>query len=239
MGEMQSPVRKRKVLVVDDHPIVRQGLSQLINAEPDLMVSAEAGDASGALASIAQTRPDIAVVDLCLEAEDGIQLLKTIRSMNDRLPVLILSMHDEATYAERALRAGANGYVMKQEATSKVLTAIRTVLKGEIFLSGRMERKLVEQFVRGSSEPLRPSIEKLSDRELQIFRLIGSGYGTRQIAEELTLSVKTIESYYAHIKVKMSLANVRELVQHAVEWVTLETVRQSGKTPEGMPGNPR
>jgi len=210
---------KTRVFVVDDHPIVRQGLSQLINREPDLMVCGEAEDARAALHSIDPLKPDILIVDVSLEGPDGIELLKTIRARDAKLPVLILSMHDESLYAERALRAGANGYIMKQEATERVLIAIRQILGGEVYVSDRMAKKMVQQFIGGSGITKRSPIDELTDRELEVFRLIGQGHGTRQIAEELHLSVKTVESYYAHIKEKLSLKNARELVQHAIQWL--------------------
>jgi len=205
--------------VVDDHPIVRQGLSQLINREPDLTVCGEAEDARTVLHSIDRSKPDILIVDVSLNGPDGIDLLKTIRARDPKLPVLILSMHDESLYAERALRAGANGYIMKQEATERVLIAIRQILGGEVYVSDRMAQKMVQQFVKGSPVPRQSSVDELTDRELEVFRLIGQGHSTRQIAEELHISVKTVESYYAHIKEKLSLKNARELVQHAVQWL--------------------
>jgi DNA-binding NarL/FixJ family response regulator len=211
--------RKIRVLVVDDHPIVRQGLSQLINQEPDLIVCGQAEDARTALDAINPSQPDILIVDVSLDGPDGIELLKTIRAKDARLPVLILSMHDESLYAERALRAGANGYIMKQEATERVLVAIRQILGGEVYVSERMAKKMVQQFIGGSGVSQRSFIDQLTDRELEVFRLIGQGHGTRQIAEELHLSVKTVESYYAHIKEKLFLKNGRELVQHAVQWI--------------------
>lgn len=216
----EAKCRKIRVLVVDDHPIVRQGLSQLINQEPDLMVCGQAEDARTALDAIDPSQPDILIVDVSLDGPDGIELLKTIRANDSRLPVLILSMHDESLYAERALRAGANGYIMKQEATERVLVAIRQILGGEVYVSERMAKKMVQQFIGGSGVSKRSLIDELTDRELEVFRLIGQGHGTRQIAEELHLSVKTVESYYAHIKEKLFLKNARELVQHAVQWVT-------------------
>ena len=215
----ESQPARIRVFVVDDHPIVRQGLSQLINQEPDLNVCGEAEDCRGALDRLAAAKPDIVIVDVSLNGPDGIELLKTIRSRDAKLPVLMLSMHDESLYAERALRAGANGYIMKQEATDKVLVAIRQILNGEVYISDRMAQKMVHQFIGRSGVARHSTVEDLTDRELEVFRLIGQGHGTRQIAEELHLSVKTVESYYAHIKEKLSLKNARELVQRAVQWV--------------------
>ena len=157
------------------------------------------------------------VLDISLEGPDGLELLKTLRVRYPNLPVLVLSMHDEAVYAERALRAGANGYIMKQEATDKVLTAIRHILGGDVYLSDRLTKRMLQQFVNGSVSPRDP-LAKLSDRELEVYRLIGAGHSTRQIADELHVSTKTVESYQAHIKEKLALRNARELVQHAVEW---------------------
>jgi len=222
-GQARAALAARtRIFVVDDHPIVRQGLSQLIDREPDLTVCGEAEDARTAICAIASSRPDIVIVDVSLEGPDGLDLLKSIRSQDERLPVLMLSMHDESLYAERALRAGANGYIMKQEATDRVLTAVRQILKGEVYVSERMARKMVQQFVGRTGVTRRHTVDDLTDRELEVFRLIGKGRGTRQIAEELHLSVKTVETYYAHIKEKLSLKNARELVQHAVQWVSSE-----------------
>jgi DNA-binding NarL/FixJ family response regulator len=210
--------RRKTVFVVDDHPIVRQGLALLINQEADLAVCGEAEEMHSALAAIQSARPDILIVDISLNGPDGLELLKNIRIMSPRLPVLILSMHDESIYAERALRAGANGYIMKQEATEKVLVALRRILSGEIYVSDRIANSMLRHYVRGANASEHSSISDLTDRELEVFRLIGEGQGTRQIAEALHLSVKTVESYQAHIKEKLSLRSARELVQHAVQW---------------------
>src|SRR6202140_3567245 len=213
----QAAVKKR-VLVVDDHPIVRQGLTLLINREPDLVVCGEAEESMGAMHVLASARPDVLIVDISLNGPDGLDLLKNIRTTHPNLPVLILSMHDESIYAERALRAGANGYIMKQEATEKVLIAVRRILNGEIYVSDRIANKMLKHYITGSGTLRNSSIADLSDRELEVFRLIGEGHGTRQIAEELHLSVKTVESYQAHIKEKLSLRSARELMQHAIQW---------------------
>jgi DNA-binding NarL/FixJ family response regulator len=210
--------KKKTVFVVDDHPIVRQGLSLLINQEKDLMVCGVAEEMHSALSAIHSAKPDILIVDISLNGPDGLELLKNIRLTSPRLPVLILSMHDESIYAERALRAGANGYIMKQEATEKVLVVLRRILSGEIYVSDRIANSMLKHYVRGARPTEHSSIADLTDRELEVFRLIGEGQGTRQIAEALHLSVKTVESYQAHIKEKLSLRSARELVQHAVEW---------------------
>src|ERR1700732_625226 len=210
--------RKKTVFVVDDHPIVRQGLTLLINQEADLAVCGEGEEMHSALAAIQAARPDILIVDISLNGPDGLELLKNIRIKSPRLPVLILSMHDESIYAERALRAGANGYIMKQEATEKVLVAVRRILSGEIYVSDRIANKMLKHYITGSGTMRNSTIADLSDRELEVFRLIGDGHGTRQIAEELHLSIKTVESYQAHIKEKLSLRSARELMQHAIQW---------------------
>jgi len=211
-------VPKKRILVVDDHPIVRQGLTLLINREPDLVVCGEAEDAMGAMHVLASAHPDILIVDISLNGPDGIDLLKNIRITHPSLPVLILSMHDELIYAERALRAGANGYIMKQEATENVLVAARRILNGEIYVSTRIANQMLRHYITGSGSLRNSSIADLSDRELEVFRLIGEGHGTRQIAEELHLSIKTVESYQAHIKEKLSLRSARELMQRAIQW---------------------
>jgi DNA-binding NarL/FixJ family response regulator len=209
---------KRTVFVVDDHPLLRQGLALLINQQHDLEVCGEAEEAQAAMHAIAQRRPDILIVDISLNGPDGLELLKNIRASYPDLPVLILSMHDEAIYAERALRARANGYIMKQEATEKVLVAVRRILHGDVYLSDRMANKMLQQYIGGAPSAIQSRISALSDRELEVFCLIGEGRGTREIAEELHLSVKTVETYQAHIKEKLSLRSGRELIQHAIQW---------------------
>ena len=217
-SQITSPMKKCRVLLVDDHPIVRQGLALLIDREPDLAVCGEADGAHSLFHAITTLRPDLVVLDISLNGPDGLDVLKEIRMQSASLPVLILSMHDESIYAERAMRAGANGYIMKQEATEKVLVAIRRILQGEIYLSDRLTSAMLQQYMRGAAAPRKSPLVNLSDRELEVFRLIGEGRATRQIAEDLHLSVKTIESYQAHIKDKLALHSARELVQHAIEW---------------------
>ena len=209
---------KKTVLVVDDHPLMRQGLALLINQQQDLQVCGEAEEAQAAMQAIAQLRPDIMILDISLKGPDGIEILKNIRATDPDLPVLVLSMHDEAIYAERALRARANGYIMKQEATEKVLVAVRRILSGEVYLSERMSNKMLQQYIGGAPNMIQSRIASLSDRELEVFRRIGEGRATREIAEELHLSVKTVETYQAHIKEKLALRSGRELIQHAIQW---------------------
>src|SRR5580698_9209538 len=207
---------KRKILLVDDHPIVREGMALLINREPDLTVCAAAEESNAALEAIQNLPPDLAIVDISLPGRDGLELLKMIRAKNPQMPVLILSMHGETTYAERALRAGANGYIMKQEATDKVLVAIRRILNREIYVSDEIANRLLRHLAGARAH------DGLSDRELEVFRRMGEGQSTRQIAEELHLSVKTIETHQARLKEKLSLHSSRELVQYAIECVLAE-----------------
>ena len=208
---------KRKVLVVDDHPIVREGMALLINRETDLTVCADAEESNAALEAIDNFRPDLAIVDISLPGRDGLELLKMIRAKDPQMPVLILSMHGESVYAERALRAGANGYIMKQEATDKVLVAIRRILNREIYVSEQIANRILRHMVGTPSPARRSPLDGLSDRELEVFRRMGEGQSTRQIADELHLSVKTIETHQARLKEKLSLRCARELVQYAIE----------------------
>jgi DNA-binding NarL/FixJ family response regulator len=209
---------KFRILIVDDHPIVRQGLVQMIGHEPDMIVCGEAESAHEALKVIAASTPDVAVVDLSLKGISGLELLKDIKVRYPKLPVLVLSMFDESIYAERALRAGARGYMMKEEASEKVLTAVRSILAGQIYLSDTMASRLLNMAVLGRGDGGASPSERLSDRELEVFRLIGQGYGNTDIARQLHLSPKTVETYRAHIKDKLNLTSSTELLQHAIKW---------------------
>ena len=216
----QAGKDETKILIVDDHPIVRQGLAELINHEEDLEVCGQAEDAHEALGIMKETEPNMVIVDISLKETSGIELIKDIKAQYPNLPVLALSMHDETLYAERSLRAGAKGYIMKAEATEKVIVAIRKILSGQIYVSDMMAAKMVRKLVGGGPDAGESSVERLSDRELEVFGLIGQGYGTRQIAERLHLSVKTIETYRAHIKEKLNLADANELLQYAIQWAS-------------------
>jgi len=211
-----DPRKGARVLVVDDHPVVRRGLAQLINDETDLEVCAEADSLQGALERVSATQPDVAVIDLSLGDDSGLELIKDIRVRHPKLPILVLSMHDETLYADRVIRAGAMGYIMKDEASEKVIGAIRHVLSGEIYLSDALSSALLKRIVRAKETPVRSSLDRLTDRELQVLRFIGKGLGTRQIAEKLHLSVKTIENHRERIKEKLDLASGAELVRFAV-----------------------
>jgi len=214
-----KPPERHHILIVDDHPIVRQGLAQLIDQESDLSVCGQAEDAHEAMRAIEELHPDLVVADIALKETSGMELIKDIKARHPNVAVLTLSMHDEAVYAERALRAGAKGYIMKQEATEKVVTAIHRVLAGEVYISEEMAGKMVSRMVGRSPEAGASPVERLSDRELEVFRLIGEGYGTREMAERLRLSIKTIETYRAHIKDKLGLEDANELLRSAIQWV--------------------
>jgi DNA-binding NarL/FixJ family response regulator len=211
-----------RVLIVDDHPLLRKGVSQLIDQEKDLAVVAEAEDGNKAITAIETTKPDVALIDITLSGASGIELLKNLKVLFPKLKMLVLSMHDESIYAPRALRAGASGYVMKQEGAEKVLTALRKVLRGEVYVSERLGSRMLHTLVKGRAPLSSSPAEQLSDRELEVFDLIGQGHGTRHIAEKLHLSIKTIESHRAHIKEKLNLQNANELVHHAIQWVQSE-----------------
>lgn len=210
---------KQKVLIVDDHPILRKGLAMLINQEPDLVVIAEADNAQKALEMIDKHKPDMLIVDISLPGIDGIELIKTVKLRFRNLPSLVVSMHDETLFAERALRAGARGYIMKQEALERVLVAIRRILAGEIFVSDKITTNMLEKLVSVDGKATSSSVDLLSNRELTVFRMIGQGIKTSQIAEKLHLSVKTIESYRSHIKEKLKLNDGTDLLKYAIQWV--------------------
>lgn len=217
-------VKRARIILVEDHPIVRQGLAQIINEQPDLTVVGEADTAARALELIrAGTPPDLVILDVSLPKTNGLELIKQIKFELPHLKMLIISMHDESLYAERALRAGARGYVMKREPSQKMLLAINHVLKGEIYVSDRMKQKMLMHLVShqpqvDNSTPL----DHLSDRELEVFQLLGNGFATRQIAEKLNLSIKTIESYRENLKLKLNLKSGSELIQHAIQWMKSE-----------------
>jgi DNA-binding NarL/FixJ family response regulator len=217
-----TAVDKTKILIVDDHPIVRHGLANLINHEDDLLVCGQAEDSHQAMTAIKKLKPDMVIVDISLKETSGMELIKDINVNYPDVAVLVLSMHDETLYAERALRAGAKGYLMKHHATDKVITAIQRILGGQVYVSDMMAVKMVRKLVVSGPNVGQSAIEKLSDRELEVFRLIGHGHGTRQIAQKLHLSIKTIETYRAHIKEKLNLANASELLKYAIAWVNSE-----------------
>ncbi len=204
-------------MLVDDHPLVREWLANLINEEPDFEVCGQAGNAREALGLIGTLSPRITVVDISLEGGSGLELIKDIKALHPKVNTIVLSMHDETLYAERAMRAGASGYIMKREATSKVLSVIRTVLAGGIFFSNTVNALLAQKLVQGSGD--KPTmVEALSDRELEVFQLLGRGCSTRQISEQMNISFKTVQAFCARIKEKLNLTNINELIFHAVRW---------------------
>ena len=208
--------RRARVLLVDDHPIVRRGLALMIDAEADLAVCGEADGYEQAVAAVAGLAPDVAVVDISLAGRNGIDLVKELKTTTPNLPVLVLSMHDEALQAERALRAGAKGYIMKREATANVIGAIRHVLRGGVYVSDRMSARLLGNLADGPPGARSP-VARLSDRELEIFNLIGQGLSPRVIAEQLGLSIKTVEAHRENIKGKLGLASSNELIRYAAQ----------------------
>jgi Response regulator containing a CheY-like receiver domain and an HTH DNA-binding domain len=224
MPATDSPTApKRRVLIVDDHPVFRHGVSAMINAEPDLMVCGEAGTAPTALDAMRKLSPDVVIIDISLPGSNGIELLKAMKAEAPKLPMLVVSMHDESLYALRALRAGALGYVMKAEALDSILTALRKVLQGDAYLSPKFSERLVFKAIRSLDEGMGSPVDKLSDRELEVLTLTGRGFGTQDIANELNLSVKTIETHRAHIKEKLGFGDSKEMVRFAIEWVAQQT----------------
>jgi DNA-binding NarL/FixJ family response regulator len=210
---------KRRIIVVDDHPLFRKGVIQMLSQEPDLEVCAEAENAPTALDLLRRVPVDLAMVDIGLHGgANGIELTKSIKAEHPYLPVLVLSMQDESLYADRALRAGARGYLMKREALDSVLSAVRTVLDGEIYLSASMQKRMIAEHV-GASGQGRSGVDKLTDRELEVLQLIGEGNEVREIATKLHLSAKTVEAHRAHIKEKLNLNNAREVARFATTWV--------------------
>src|SRR6185312_2896403 len=214
----KSKSAAKRVLIVDDHPMMRQGLAQLIDNELDLKVVAEADTGGQGLDIAVQQKLDLAVLDISMPDRNGLELIKDIRAVKPDLPILIVSMHDEALYAERVLRAGARGYIMKQEGGKKLLQAIHQVLTGQIYVSEKMSARILETFSGHRTEQSASPVARLSDREFEVFQLIGQGKGTKEIAQHLKLSVKTVEVHRAKIKEKLSLQTATDLVRYAVRW---------------------
>lgn len=211
-----------RILIVEDHPIFRIGMSELINQEGDLKVCGEAEDIGKAWEKIKKLDPDLVIIDISLKGRNGLELIHQINSYKKNMPVLVLSMHDETLYAQRALRAGAKGYIMKKDASESVIKAIRSVLEGKIYVSEKIIGNILETLSGQAQTQDRSVAEKLTDRELEVFQLIGQGSSTKEIAEQLSLSVKTIGTYRERIKEKLNLKNTNELIRHAVHWVDNE-----------------
>lgn len=216
---------KKKILIVDDHPIVRRGLADLVNDEPDLEVCGQAADAAEAIECVRNNRPDVIICDLTLKSGmNGLELIKRLLTSDSDIKILVSSMHDESVYADRVLQAGGMGYINKQETIDKLVDAIHSVLDGKVFLSDKMTERLLQRRVGNHSESSASPVDELSDRELEVFRLLGGGQTTKQIANALKLSVKTIESHRENIKAKLGLTNATELTRYAVEFVLNDRV---------------
>ena len=218
MSHKQQTKAKRRVLIVDDHPLLREGVVRLINDQPDLMVCGEAEDPPGALAITETVKPDLAVVDISLKDQNGLELIKDFKVRFPHLLILALSVHDESIYAERALRAGARGYVMKREASEKVLEAIRSVLDGNVYISSKIAAGILDKITSYPVGVVRSALDVLSDRETEVLMWIGKGYGSNQIAQQLHISVKTVEAHRANIKLKLKLTSSSKLLQCAIGW---------------------
>jgi DNA-binding NarL/FixJ family response regulator len=215
----RKPNGKTKVLIVDDHPIVRNGLKMLIQQQPDIIVCGEAEDAHKALDIVESKVPDVVIIDISLKSTSGLDLVKDIKARYPKILMLVLSVYDESIYAERVLRAGAAGYIMKKEVATNILAAIRKILNGEIYLSDKMSSIMLHMFIGGRYEACDSPIKSLTDRELEVFQLIGRGFKTGEIAKNLKISVSTIEYHRAHIKEKLQLNNASELIRYAVQWM--------------------
>ena len=213
---------RKRILLVDDHAVVRFGIAQLINRQSDLVVCGEEEDARRALDTITKLKPELIIADLSLKDSSGLELIRNIKAQFPSLPILVVSVHDETVYAEIAFRAGALGYLMKQEALEKIVTAIRRVLSGSVYVSDALGAKMLQQQVRGNTDVQQPAIKSLSDREVEVFHLIGQWKKTKEIASELHLSVKTVEYYREQIKRKLNLKDASELTQYATAWVQRE-----------------
>ena len=214
-----SPPARKKVLIVDDHPMMRDGLAALITAQPDLVVCGQAADAREAMRAIESLRPDLVLMDISLPGKSGLEAIKDIQALAPGLALLVISMHDESLYAERVLRAGARGYVMKQEGGKRIMDGVRVVLAGKVFVSEKMSARIMDAFTGHRGAEATSSVHGLSDREFEVFQLIGRGRSTKEIADQLHLSVKTVEVHRVNTKAKLKLATSPELVHYAVRWV--------------------
>lgn len=213
----------KKILIVDDHPLLRQGIRQVIELEDDLRVTGEASTANEAIDLINRDRPDIIIIDITLAGNvSGIELVKSVNERFPEIKSLVLTMHDESLYAERAIRAGARGYIMKEVASKNIIQAIRTILRDELFLSENISKKIIDKLVRGSADTIGISVENLSNREFEIFQLIGNGFSTKEMAKKLNLSIYTVESHKKNIKEKLNLKNSSDLAKYAIQWVIMQ-----------------
>lgn len=220
--ETSAPPAQKRILVVDDHPVFRRGIAALIAEQKDLLVCGEAENAPSALEAMRRLKPEVALLDISMPGTNGIELVKLMVAEQPKLAILMMSMHDESLYALRALRAGAKGYVMKAEAMTHVVAAIRKVIGGEVYVSPRFSERLVFKAIQSLEGGMGSPVDKLSDRELEVLQLLGKGFGTREVANELHLSVKTIETHRAHIKEKLGFKDAGEMVRFAIDWVAQE-----------------
>jgi DNA-binding NarL/FixJ family response regulator len=221
MAEHLSTIKK--ILIVDDHPLLRQGIKQVIELEEDLRVCGEASTANDAIDLINRDKPDVVIVDITLAGNvNGIELIKSLNERFPEIKTLVLTMHDESVYAERAIRAGARGYIMKEVASKNNINAIRTILSDELYLSENISKKIIDKLVRGSADTIGISVENLSNREFEIFQLIGNGFSTKEMAKKLNLSIYTVESHKKNIKEKLKLKNSSDLVKYAIQWVIMQ-----------------
>ena len=221
-GAPEPGPAKKRIFIVDDHAMFRDGLRRLIDLEPDLTVCGDAPDAATGLAGMRESNPDLVIVDISLDTTSGIDLLKTIKREHDDMPVLVVSMHSESLYGDRALRAGAMGYVMKSESATTVIAAIRKVLGGNVHISEKMATLVVSKFVKGDPDQLPTPLEALSDRELEVFRMLGQGKGTREIAQEMNVALPTISSFKNRIKEKLNFKNSTEMILYSLQWFRKE-----------------
>lgn len=219
MKTRKAQAEKTRLLILDDHPMMREGLAQLINNEPDLIVCGQAGTGVEGLELVTKLKPDLLLADISLPDRSGIEVIKDSLALHPEVPVLVISMHDETLYAERILRAGARGYIMKQEGGQKLMAAIRQVLNGKVYVSEKMSASILESFSGRAASASRTAMQKLSDREFEVLQLIGQGKGTSEIAKQLNLSAKTVEAHRANMKRKLELKTGPELVRYAVRWV--------------------
>jgi DNA-binding NarL/FixJ family response regulator len=226
---MANPTKQpgARVFLVDDHPMVREHLAALLHREPDLVVCGEAEDAPEALARIGKLKPDLVIMDISLKQSHGLELLKDLKSQFPKIPVLVLSMHEESLYADRVLGAGAMGYITKQQATRNILSAVRKVLAGQVYLSEQMSERMMRKLVGKAADKVSLTPESLTDREVEVLQMIGRGCGTRRIAEDLRIGIKTVESYRARIKEKLNLSSGDQLLQYAIQWLQDHPSRSS------------
>jgi DNA-binding NarL/FixJ family response regulator len=215
---MITEARKKRIFLVDDHPLVREWLTNLINQQPDLLVCGESDNTPAALSAVGVARPDLAVVDINLKNSSGLELIKSLKAQHPAVLVLALSVHDESLYAERVLRAGARGYINKSETAQKIAEAIRRVLEGKLFISEKTAELMTARVIAGRAAPDRSPVELLSDRELEVFEKLGQGVSTRQIAEDFRVSIKTVQAYCARIKEKLNLTTASQLLREAIRW---------------------